>query len=39
MGSGSVGVAALQAERWFWGNDICQEAVAITQERVQHVSV
>jgi site-specific DNA-methyltransferase (adenine-specific) len=34
MGSGSVGVAALETGRWFWGNDICQEAVAITQERI-----
>jgi site-specific DNA-methyltransferase (adenine-specific) len=34
MGSGSVGVAAVQQSRRFWGNDICQEAVEIAQNRL-----
>jgi site-specific DNA-methyltransferase (adenine-specific) len=34
MGSGSVGVAALQQGRHFWGNDICQEAVKISHLRL-----
>jgi site-specific DNA-methyltransferase (adenine-specific) len=34
MGSGSVGVAALQQGRCFWGNDICVEAVEITRARL-----
>ena len=34
MGSGSVGVAAMQAGARFWGSDICREAVDITRERL-----
>ncbi len=34
MGSGSVGVAAIQSERSFWGNDLCVEAVDITRGRL-----
>lgn len=33
MGSGSTGVAALKQGRQFLGNDICQEAVAISYQR------
>ena len=34
MGSGSVGVAAARNGRDFRGNDLCEEAVAITRERL-----
>ena len=34
MGSGSVGLAALQQNRDFLGNDICAEAVGISQTRM-----
>ena len=34
MGSGSVGLAALQQNRDFLGNDICSEAVGISQTRM-----
>jgi site-specific DNA-methyltransferase (adenine-specific) len=34
MGSGSVGLAALTQERSFLGNDICAEAVNISQQRL-----
>ncbi|HLU65491.1 MAG TPA: site-specific DNA-methyltransferase, partial [Kofleriaceae bacterium] len=34
MGSGSVGVAAVRLGRRFLGNDICEEAVAITRRRL-----
>jgi len=34
MGSGSVGLAALQQNRFFLGNDICAEAVGISQTRM-----
>lgn len=34
MGSGSVGLAALQQNRDFLGNDICSEAVGISQIRM-----
>jgi site-specific DNA-methyltransferase (adenine-specific) len=34
MGSGTVGLAALNQERSFLGNDICAEAVAISQQRL-----
>lgn len=34
MGSGSVGLAALQQNRDFLGNDICDEAVGISQTRM-----
>ena len=34
MGSGSVGVAALSAGRSFYGNDLCDEAVQITRDRL-----
>ena len=34
MGSGSVGLAALQQNRNFLGNDICSEAVGIAQTRM-----
>jgi site-specific DNA-methyltransferase (adenine-specific) len=34
MGSGSVGVAAMQLGRGFAGNDLCAEAVAITRGRL-----
>ena len=34
MGSGSVGVAAIKHDRNFAGNDICQEAVEITERRL-----
>jgi DNA modification methylase len=34
MGSGSVGVAAARNGRDFRGNDLCDEAVAITRERM-----
>jgi DNA modification methylase len=35
MGSGSVGVAAVTLGRMFLGNDLCQEAVDITRERLR----
>jgi site-specific DNA-methyltransferase (adenine-specific) len=34
MGSGTVGLAALQQGRSFLGNDICAEAVMISQQRL-----
>lgn len=34
MGSGSVGLAALRQACNFWGNDICEEAIEITQQRL-----
>ncbi len=34
MGSGSVGLAALNQDRSFLGNDICAEAVIISQQRL-----
>jgi hypothetical protein len=34
MGSGSVGVAAIRNGRDFRGNDLCQEAMEITKERL-----
>jgi site-specific DNA-methyltransferase (adenine-specific) len=34
MGSGSVGVATLKQQRQFAGNDICDEALAISQQRL-----
>jgi site-specific DNA-methyltransferase (adenine-specific) len=34
MGSGSVGLAALQQGRSFMGNDICEEAVTISRQRL-----
>ncbi len=34
MGSGSVGLAALTQGRSFLGNDICSEAVSISQQRL-----
>jgi site-specific DNA-methyltransferase (adenine-specific) len=34
MGSGSVGVAAVQAKRAFMGNDLCTDAVAVARERL-----
>lgn len=34
MGSGSVGVAAIRNGRDFQGNDLCQEAMEITKERL-----
>jgi hypothetical protein len=34
MGSGSVGLAAMNQGCGFWGNDICDEAVQITTERL-----
>ena len=35
MGSGSAGVAAVKNGRHFWGNDVCAEAVAITEARLK----
>jgi site-specific DNA-methyltransferase (adenine-specific) len=35
MGSGSVGVAAARHARHFWGNDICREAVELTEGRLR----
>jgi site-specific DNA-methyltransferase (adenine-specific) len=37
MGSGSVGVAAIRNGRNFRGNDICDEALEITQQRLRDV--
>ncbi len=37
MGSGSTGVAAIQQQCQFWGNDICREAWDITDQRLQAV--
>jgi site-specific DNA-methyltransferase (adenine-specific) len=34
MGSSSVGVAALKQQRQFWGNDICDESLAIAKQRL-----
>lgn len=35
MGSGSVGLAALQRGCHFWGNDISPEAIALSQARLE----
>jgi site-specific DNA-methyltransferase (adenine-specific) len=35
MGSGSAGVAAVRNGRDFWGNDICAEALRVTEARLQ----
>jgi site-specific DNA-methyltransferase (adenine-specific) len=35
MGSGSVGVAAVQENRDFWGNDLCADAVVVARERLR----
>lgn len=37
MGSGSIGIAALQQNRDFLGNDICREAVEISQTRMNEL--
>jgi site-specific DNA-methyltransferase (adenine-specific) len=37
MGSGSVGVAAIRHGRAFAGNDLCAEAVEITERRLLDV--
>jgi site-specific DNA-methyltransferase (adenine-specific) len=37
MGSGSVGVAAIENERSFVGSDTCEEAVLIAKERLESV--
>jgi site-specific DNA-methyltransferase (adenine-specific) len=37
MGSGSIGLAALQQNRDFLGNDICREAVEISQTRMNEL--
>jgi site-specific DNA-methyltransferase (adenine-specific) len=37
MGSGSVGVAAIRTGRAFAGNDLCDEAIGITRERLVDV--
>lgn len=34
MGSGSVGVAAATEDRHFLGNDLCEEAIDVTRERL-----
>jgi site-specific DNA-methyltransferase (adenine-specific) len=34
MGSGSIGVAAVKQQRRFWGNDICDESLAIAHQRL-----
>lgn len=34
MGSGSVGIAAINNGRQFWGCDVCQEAVEIARRRM-----
>jgi len=34
MGSGSVGVAAIEMDRSFGGNDICEEAIAVSRTRL-----
>lgn len=39
MGSGSVGISALQLGREFWGNDICQEAIDITRSRLSKIDL
>lgn len=38
MGSGSAGVAAIRQNCFFWGNDICHEAVQISTERLTQLS-
>ena len=38
-GSGSVGVAAVSNRRWFGGNDICREAIQVTEERLREHEV
>jgi site-specific DNA-methyltransferase (adenine-specific) len=35
MGSGSAGVAAARLGRNFWGNDVCREAVDLTEQRLR----
>ena len=35
MGSGSVGVAAVRGGRSFWGNDLCREAVELSEGRLK----
>ena len=37
MGSGSVGVAAIRNRRNFCGNDLCEEALDITRQRLRDV--
>ena len=37
MGSGSVGVAALNAQRDFAGTDVCAEAVSVTTVRLREI--
>ena len=37
MGSGSVGVASVRNARQFWGNDICREAVDVSQGRLEAI--
>ncbi len=37
MGSGSVGVAAANLGRSFWGNDLCAEAVEIARARLREL--
>ena len=39
MGSGSTGVATLQQGCRFWGNDICQEAVDISYQRLRDLTL
>lgn len=39
MGSGSAGVAALNNSRAFAGNDICQEAVDVTTDRLKDIGI
>ncbi|EOX3952407.1 site-specific DNA-methyltransferase [Vibrio alginolyticus] len=35
MGAGAVGVSALSHDRKFWGNDLSEEAISITQTRIR----
>lgn len=37
MGSGTTGVAALQLNRNFLGNDSCEEAVSVARQRLQQI--
>jgi len=40
MGSGSVGLAALNLSRTFMGNDLCEEAVKVSKDRLSnHVAL
>ncbi len=39
MGSGSTGVAALQQQCQFWGNDICRESWDIAQQRLAAIAL